>query len=72
MDNQKPWGSEPLEEDLQEQPEPVRKPKYEILREFKVGRMRASRKVLPGDELPKEVSEKAIASLLRKGVLRAL
>ena len=67
MDNQKPWGSEPLEEDFQDQSEHGRKPKYEVVREFKFGR----RIVSPGEELP-EVSEKAIASLLRKGVLKAL
>jgi len=73
MDNQKPWGSEALEEDnLQETTEQGQKPKYEVVRKFSVGKGRASRRVLPGDELPDEVSEKAIASLLRKGVLKAL
>ncbi len=67
MDNQKPWEGEPLEEDLQDQSEHGRKSKYEIVREFKFGRQTVS----PGDELP-AVSEKAIASLLRKGVLKAL
>lgn len=72
MDNQKPWGSEALEEDLQETTEQGRKSKYEIVRKFSVGRARASRTILPGDELPDEVSEKAIAFLLKKGVLKTL
>lgn len=71
-DNQKPWGSETLDEDLQETTEQGQKPKYEIVRKFSVGRRRASRVIMPGDELPHDVSEKAIESLLRKGVLKAL
>lgn len=77
MDNHKPWEGDELDNDAEErgveevvenQPEP--KPVYEVVRGFSVGRGRASRKVRPGDEVPSEVSEKALEALLQKGVLR--
>lgn len=68
MDNQKPWDDVDLEDDLQDQPERRVEPKYEVLKSFSHGRTR----VQPGDEVPKDISELALASLLRKGVLREL
>ena len=57
---------EELEQEFQEdQPKPL-EPQYEIVRSFSHG----ARKVNPGDELP-DLSEAAMASLLRKGVLKA-
>ena len=69
MDNQKPWDNVDLEDDLQDQPEPeTREPKYQVLKRFSHGRIRVN----PGDEMPKDISDIALASLLRKGVVKAL
>ena len=66
--NQKPWEGEDLDEDLQVNTGPEPMPKYEIVKKFSFGKER----ILPGDDLPDGISEKAMAFLLRKGVLKTL
>lgn len=66
--DQKPWEGEDLEEVLQEETRPEPMPKYEVLKKFSFGKQ----KVLPGDDLPDGISDKGMASLLRKGVLKTL
>lgn len=66
--DQKPWEGEDLVDDLQVETRPEPMPKYEVLKKFSFGKQR----VLPGDDLPDGISDKGMASLLRKGVLKAL
>ena len=69
MEDQKPWeDDDSLEEVLQVEHKPEPMPKYEVVKSFSFGKQT----VLPGDEVPEGVSEKAMASLLRKGVLKTL
>ena len=65
--DQKPWEGEDLDElQVDTGPEPM--PKYEIIKKFSFGKER----ILPGDDLPDGISDKGMASLLKKGVLKAL
>lgn len=70
MKYHKPWEGDDLEEtEAQEEPKPeTKEAKFEVVKAFSFGKQ----KVLPGDELPSGISEAALASLLRKGVLKAL
>lgn len=65
--DQKPWEGEDLD-DLQVDTGPEPMPKYEVLKNFSFGKQ----KVHPGDDLPDGISDKGMASLLRKGVLKTL
>ena len=66
--DQKPWEGEDLGDDFQVETRPEPMPKYEVLKKFSFGKQR----VLPGDDLPDGISDKGMASLLRKGVLKTL
>ena len=67
MNDHKPWDVDAQGEDSLNQPEEKR-PQYEVIKAFSHGRKR----VHPGDDLPKDISDAAMASLLRKGVLEEL
>jgi len=69
MKTHKLWEGDDQEMEILEEPKPEPKvAKFEVVKPFTNGKQ----KVLPGDDVPSDLSEVAKASLLRKGVLRAL
>ena len=69
MSNQEHLDDLELDLEFQEdkQPESKPEPEYMVVREFS---HRNYGRVKPGDALPDDISDVAIASLLRKGVLK--
>ena len=68
MKNRKLWEGEDLEMESQEDPKAEPKAEYEVMKPFTHGK----EKILPGSEVPKDLSAAALGSLIRKGVLRPL
>ena len=75
MDNQKHWSDQAGEEEAEElqtssvKPNRESKAKYEVVKAFS---NRKHGKIEPGDEVPNDLTDLALTSLLRKGVLKAL
>ena len=71
MDNQKQWSDRSGDEKVTSSLDLNResKAKYEVVKAFW---LRGKGRVKPGDAVPKNLTDLAVASLLRKGVLKAL